>query len=252
MKQLLSRVVWCGISCLLVVAVLMVAKPYLPIRSPAADYAPSITVPDPPPIDEPELPDNPVDFAQLQAEFPEAVAWVRIPDTTIDYAVMQSSESTPEDFYLDHNEKGEENRNGSIYIQRYNHQDFSDRNTILYGHNMTGGKMFGAIHKFKKADYFNAHEYLYIYTPGHVLTYRIYALFDYGSRHLLWAYDFDQDEEYQKFIDKTLKPGTYNRLVREGVVPTTADRVVTLSTCQNSGDGRLLLVAMLVEDTETK
>ena len=252
MRRWIMRPIWAVFSCVLVVVSLQVSKPYIFVQSPTEHHAPIVTVPETPPVDTPELPDNPVDFAALRAEFPEAVAWIRVPDTTIDFAVMQSGTDTPEDFYLDHNEQSEKDRNGSIYIQKYNFADFSDPNTVIYGHNMTGGKMFGAIHKFKKAEYFNSHEHLYIYTPGHVLTYRIYALFDYSNRHLLWAYDFSTTEGYQKFIDKTLKPGTYNRLVREGVVPTTADRVVTLSTCQNSGDGRLLLVAVLVDNTRTK
>jgi sortase B len=231
---------------------LMVVKPYLPKDAPADHHAPIVTVPEAPPADNPELPDNPVDFAALTAEFPEAVAWIRIPDTAIDFVVMQSGENTKEDFYLDHNEEGEKSRSGAIYMQKYNMANFSDPNTILYGHNMSGGKMFGGIHKFKKADYFNEHEYLYIYMPGHVLTYRIYSLFDFDDRHLLWAYDFTTAEGRQKFIDKTLNPRTYNRLVRQGVTPTPDDRFITLSTCQNTGDGRLLLVAVLVEDMKTK
>ena len=252
MRRLVFRLSWAVCSCLLIVAMIKISEPYIFVQSSTGQHAPVVTVPEPPSDILPELPANPVDFAALQADFPEAVAWIRVPDTTIDFAVMQSGENAPEDFYLDHNEKGEKDRNGAIYIQKYNLADFSDPNTILYGHNMSGGKMFGAIHKFKKADYFNAHEYLYVYIPGHVLTYRIYSLFDFSDRHLLWAYDFTTDKGYQKFIDKTLKPGTYNRLVREGVTPTTADRVITLSTCQNSGDGRLLLVAILESDTTTK
>ena len=252
MRQLLYRLAWGLCSCVLMVSMLMVVKPYLPKDAPADHHAPIVTVPEAPPADDPELPDNPVDFAALTAEFPEAVAWIRIPDTAIDFVVMQSGENTKEDFYLDHNEEGEKSRSGAIYMQKYNMANFSDPNTILYGHNMSGGKMFGGIHKFKKADYFNEHEYLYIYMPGHVLTYRIYSLFDFDDRHLLWAYDFTTAEGRQKFIDKTLKPKTYNRLVRQGVTPTPDDRFITLSTCQNTGDGRLLLVAALVEDTKTK
>ena len=251
MRRILYRLAWGLCSCLLTVSMLMVVKPYLPKDAPADHHAPIVTVPEAPTVQEPELPDNPVDFAALQAEFPEAVAWIRIPDTAIDFVVMQSGENTKEDFYLDHNEKGEKSRYGAIYMQKYNMANFSDPNTILYGHNMSGGKMFGGIHKFKKADYFNEHEYLYIYLPGHVLTYRIYSLFDFGDRHLLWSYEFTTEEGRQKFIDKTLKPRTYNRQVREGITPTTADRFITLSTCQNTGDGRLLLVAVLVEDVKT-
>lgn len=254
MRQTLFRLVWSVLSCTIVAALLVVVLPYLPTVTPAISYAPQVTVPEVPDPEEenPPLPDNPVDFAALQAEFPEAVAWIRVPGTNIDYVVMQSGAETPEDFYLTHNEAGKKKKYGSIYIQKYNHADFSDPNTILYGHNMANGSMFAHVHKFKKKDFFKEHEYLYIYTPGHVLTYRIYSLFTHNSRHLMWLYDFSKEESYQKFIDKTLNPQVYTKQVREGVLPTPTDRVVTLSTCLNSGDGRLLLVGVLEEDIATK
>ena len=254
MRRSIFRLLWAFLSCVLTVSLLIAVKPYLPLPSPTEEFAPIVTVPEAPPADDPtpELPDNPVDFAALQAEFPEVVAWIRVPDVGIDYAVMQSGPDTAEDYYLDRNEAGEKDRNGSIYIQRYNTADFSDYNTILYGHNMRGYKMFGAVHKFKKTDFFRENQYLYIYTPGHVLTYRIYSLFTYSSKHLLWAYDFTTPEGRQEFIDKTLNPKTSTRQVREGVTPTPDDRLVTLSTCLNSGDGRLLMVAVLEEDILTK
>lgn len=257
MRHIVFRVFWAVLSCVLVIATLITVQPYLPVPSPTVEFTPIITEPTPPPVEtpdepEPELPDNPVDFAAMQTEFPEAVAWIRVPDVGIDYAIMQSSNDTKEDFYLDHNEAGEKDRNGSIYIQKYNTPDFSDPNTVIYGHNMKGYKMFGAVHKFKKDNFFEENEYLYIYTPGHVLKYRIYSLFTYGTEHLLWAYDFSTERGFQKFINKTLNPGTYTRQVREGVVPTTTDKLVTLSTCLNSGEGRLLLVAVLEEDILTK
>ena len=259
MHRLFFRILWAVLSCVTVVAMLSAVKPYLPVPSPTEEFTPIITEPEaPPPPEEPEkepeLPDNPVDFAALQAEFPEAVAWIRIPDVGIDYAVMQSGENTKEDYYLDRNESGKKDRNGSIYMQKYNLADFSDPNTILYGHNMRGYKMFGAVHKFKKADFFKENEYLYIYIPGHVLKYQIYSVFTFGTSHLLWTYDFTTEEGRQDFIDKTLKPRTSVKQVREGVTPTPDDKFVTLSTCMDASanTNRLLLVAMLVDDIATK
>lgn len=225
--------------------------PQEPWTPPAPSAPPSGNEEEAPP---PELPENPIDFAALQDQYPEVVAWIQVPDTNINYAVMQSGADTPEDFYLDHNEAGEKKRYGSIYIQRYNQADFSDPNTILYGHNMASGIMFANVHKFKKKDFFSAHEYLYVYLPGHVLTYRIYSLFPHNPRHLLWAYDFDTEAGRQQFIDKTLNPKTSTKQVREGVVPTTDDRLITLSTCVNGSQNtdRLLLVAVLEEDVLTK
>ena len=185
MRHSVFRILWLLLSCVLTVSTLVVAQPYIPEPSVTVEYTPTITEPIVPDVTEeepePELPDNPVDFAALQAEFPEAVAWIRIPDVGIDYAIMQSGPTTPEDYYLYRNEAGKDDRNGSIYMQKYNCADFSDVNTVLYGHNMKGYKMFGAVHKFKKADFFEKNEYLYIYRPGHVLKYRIYSLFTYGT-----------------------------------------------------------------------
>ena len=227
-----------------------------------SDYAPTMpqaepTSPAPQPEPEepqPELPDNPVDFAALQEQYPDVVGWIQVPDTNINYAIMQSGADTAEDFYLTHNEEGEKKKYGSIYIQKYNHADFSDPNTILYGHNMANGSMFANVHKFKKKDFFNSHEYLYVYLPGHVLTYRIYSLFTHNPRHLLWAYDFESEAGIQRFIDKTLNPNTSIKRVRDGVSPTPTDRLLTLSTCVDGSDDtdRLLLVAVLESDTLTK
>ena len=227
-----------------------------------ADYAP--TMPQSPPTapsepaqpDEPapELPDNPIDFASLQEEYPHVVGWIQVPDTNINYAITQSGSDVAEDFYLTHNEKGEKKRSGSIYIQKYNHATFTDPNTIVYGHNMANGSMFANVHKFKKKDFFDSHQYLYVYLPGHVLTYRIYSLFTHNPRHLLWAYDFETEEGCQKFIDKTLNPKTSIKRVRDGVSPTPADRLITLSTCVDASadTDRLLLVAVLESDILTK
>ena len=126
MRQPLLRLTWVLFSCLLVVSMLFTAKPYLSTNAPADHHAPILTVPEMPPADEPEpeLPDNPVDFPALWKEFPEAVAWIRVPDTPIDYVVMQSTQDTPEDFYLDHNETGKQDDHGAIYIQKYNFADF--------------------------------------------------------------------------------------------------------------------------------
>ena len=258
-------------TAVMVMSLLEIQKTFPDAENSLAEYAPQepLFVPDiqatpdaEKPLPLPELPDNPVDFAALQQQNPEIVAWIKLPNTKINYPVMQSSSEHPEDYYLYRNESGEKSRYGSIYIQKYNHADFSDPNTILYGHNMANGSMFAAVHKFKKSSFFEENQYLYVYVPGHELVYRIYSIFSYeernpstgGVKHLLWAYDFDTEDGKQAFIDKTLDPKAPIQQVRDGVFPTPSDRLITLSTCvnNNEGDGRLLLVAVLESDTLTK
>ncbi len=200
----------------------------------------------------PVLPDNPIDFAAAQAKNPHIVAHIQIPGTVIDYPVLRGDKSISTDFYLTHNENGDPAKAGSIYIQHYNSGDFSDPNTIVYGHNMANGSMFSSLLQFRKADFFAEHEYIYVYTPGHILTYRIYSAFLYDNRHLLNAFDFSDEEDYAAYLEGTFHPASSIQQVREGVTVTTSDRLITLSTCYAADDERFLVHGVLVSDQSTK
>lgn len=246
---------WRGIS--LVCAVALVAAVALLV----SNFWPLLfrqTVPEEPDSSTPSttttenLPDNPIDFSALQAQYPDAVAWIRIPGTVIDYEIMRPGESTAEDFYLDHAPDGSYRRSGSIYMQSMSWPDFSDPNTVLYGHYMANGSMFADLHRFRRAAFFEEHDTIYIYTPGHILTYKIYSAFVYDSRHILNSFNFSLPEEYQLFLEETLNPGTMQRQVRQGVSVTTDDRILTLSTCTTKSTERYLVEGVLIHDQRTK
>ncbi|MBQ4612724.1 MAG: class B sortase [Clostridia bacterium] len=198
------------------------------------------------------LSENPIDFASLQAKNPDTVAWISIPGTKIDYPVMRSGRDRAENFYLDHNSDGEKHRAGAIYMQKINSGDFTDRNTVLYGHNMANGSMFSWLHRYKKKTFFDEHRTITVYTPGHILTYEIYSAFLYDNRHILNSFNFDSDEDYAAFLQQTLNPSTMVRQVREGVSVTTAARIITLSTCNSHSGERYLVIGVLTHDQRTK
>lgn len=197
------------------------------------------------------LPDNPIDFASLQADNPHTVAWIEVPGTVINYAVMQSGNDVPENFYLDHGEDRKYKYAGSIYIQQMNRADFGSPNTVIYGHNMKNGSMFAALHKFRNKDFFDENQYIYVYTPGHVLTYRIYSAYVYDNRHILNSFDFTDEDDYQAYLDQSLNPKSMTKQVREGVKVTTDDRIITLSTCTSNNRERYLLQGVLIHDQPT-
>ena len=199
-----------------------------------------------------KLEDNPIDFASLQAQYPDVVGWIRIPGTVIDYEVMRPGPDTAEDMYLHHAPDKSYRYSGSIYMQSLNDAAFTDPNTVLYGHYMANGMMFADLHKFRKADFFQQHDTLYIYTPGHILTYRIYAAFVYDNRHILNSFDFSNPFEYQAFLSQTLNPSSMRRQVRDGVTVTTDDRIITLSTCTGKSTERYLVEGVLIHDQRTK
>lgn len=197
------------------------------------------------------LPDNPINFAEQQQINEEICAWISVPGANVNHPVLQSS-VTEENFYLNHDVNRKSNVNGAIYIQGNNTWNFTDPNTVVYGHNMRNGSMFGSLKKFRKADFFNENRYIYVYTPGHILTYEIYSAFVYDDRHILNSFDFSSKEEYGKFLSATLSPKSLTRNVREGIQVDTDDRIITLSTCTGVKTQRYLVVGVLVDDQQTK
>lgn len=199
-----------------------------------------------------ELPDNPKDFAALQAEMPGIVGWITVPGTVIDYPIMRSAEEQEENFYINHGTDGKYKYAGSIYMQKINQPDFTDPNTVLYGHNMKNGSMFAAVHRFKKSDFFEENQYITVCAPGQVLTYHIYSVFVYDDRHILNSFNFYDPNDYQTYLEYTLDPTSMTKQVREGVEVTTEDRILTLSTCTARDSERLILEGVLVDVQYTK
>lgn len=198
------------------------------------------------------LPDNPIDFTALDAQNPDVCGWIRIPDTKVDYPILQAGEDKVESFYLNHDINGKYKFAGCIYIQRYNSLDFTDPNTIIYGHNMLNGTMFSDIRKYRKRAFLDAHPNIYVYTPGHILTYEVFSAFVYDDRHILNSFDFYNTDEYNEFLSTCLNPRSHTRLVKEGVEVTTADKIITLSTCTGVDTERYIVIAVLKDDTKTK
>lgn len=189
--------------------------------------------------------ENPIDFKAYWEIDKNVYAYIEIPDTRISYPVLQSDDEQPEDYYLDHNLDGSTGYPGCIYTQRLNSKDFDDYNTILYGHNMKNGEGFRDLHKFSEKDFFDNNKYVYIYTPDELLTYEIFAAYEFSDDHILYAYDFSNEKGYQEYIDMLKNYGT--GYFRDVDSLTTDDRIITLSTCTSIDIKRYLVQAKLVD-----
>ena len=198
-----------------------------------------------------ELPDNPINFDELKAQNPDICAWIQIPGVNVNYAVLQSSDDA-EDFYLNHDTQKKYKTAGSIYIQKINNKDFTDPNTVIYGHNMLNGSMFGTLKKFRNRQFFEENTTIYVYTPGHILTYTIYSAFVYDDRHILNSFNFGTDKGFSAFLEQTLNPTSMVKNIREGVNVTTNDRIISLSTCTANDSERYLVEGVLINDQPTK
>lgn len=202
--------------------------------------------------EEEEKAELPIDFAALQEINPEIYAWLRIPDTNVDYPILQR-EDEDQSFYLTHDMYGEAQKAGSIYTENYNSKDFHDPNTIIYGHNMKDGSMFHNLRYFAEQEFFDEHEEMYIYMPGKVLRYQIFASYEFDDRHLLGSYNFEDEEVFADYIEEITNPRSMYMMLREDCELTVDDRIVTLSTCvANKPNNRRLVQAVLVEELDAE
>lgn len=195
------------------------------------------------PTEEAEKPEIPIDFASLQAENSEIYAWIQILDTAIDYPVVQRVGD--DSYYLEHTIDGTEGLPGSIYTETQTSMDFSDYNTVIYGHKMKNGTMFGTLTQYADPEYMEAHPEIYIYTPDHIFTYEVFAAVTYDNRHILNSFDFSTTEGRQAYLDSIQSVRNFSTHIREDVQVGTEDHILTLSTCNGNDDQRFLLEAVL-------
>ena len=197
-------------------------------------------------------PQNPIDFAALQAENPDLYAWIYVPNTNVNLPVAQR---TGDDFfYLDHDRRGDYAVEGTVFSQTANALDFSDPVTVLYGHNIVDDGMFATLHRFEDPSFFAENGEFYLYTPGHILVYQVVAAYEYDDRHILNSFDFADPAVREAYFASVLAPDDLQANVRDGVVLHADSRLVQLSTCRSaltSDPVRYLVTGVLVEDRPT-
>ena len=188
----------------------------------------------------------------VEIEVEESTPHNEIPGTDVNYPVVQHP--TDDTFYLKHNKDGEWSEEGAIYTQLANKTDFSDPVTVVYGHNLVQGTMFTTLHRFENKDFFDSHEDMYLYTDGHILTYRVIAAYQYDNRHILNSFNFSDPTIVQQYFDSVLSPDSLVENVREGTTLTSSDKIVQLSTCTGDSNHivrRYLVTGVLVSDQPT-
>ena len=154
----------------------------------------------------------------------------------INYPVVQGADN---DLYLHKTFSANENTLGAIFVDAAASSDFTDKNTIIYGHRMKDGSMFRKLEEYKDEDFWKENPYFYIYTPdGREITYKIYSVGQVLDTSDTYLTSFASDEEYQTFLDMTMKEADYDT----GVKVTTDDTVVTLSTCTAASDEHRFVV----------
>ena len=152
-----------------------------------------------------------------------------IPGTDINYPILQHP--TDDSYYLNHNIDGSTGRPACIYTESLNSKDFTDNNTVIYGHNMRNGTMFAQLHKFEDKDFFDEHREIIIYLPDKVLHYKIFAVHNYDDRHLLYSFDFSDKAVYKDYLESIFSIDDKNANIDTEMTVTENDKIITLATC---------------------
>ena len=165
--------------------------------------------------------------------------WINIPNTEIDYPVVQSKDN---EFYLENNFYREKDMAGAIFID-YNNDIFNDKNLILYGHNMRNGSMFADINRFKEKDFFDNVK-IKIIKDGKEYFYELFSVFVESSSEINIKNKFGSNDEFKEYINILKNKSIY----KSEDFKSDVSNIITLYTCSYEfKDARTIVCASLIE-----
>ena len=180
-----------------------------------------------------------VDFDALLKENEDTVAWIRFDEpAVINYPVVKSADNNE---YLTKTFTANDNKLGAIFVDMRNSNDFSDKNTFIYGHHLNvGGEMFSELLKYENESFCKKHPNFYIYTPdGKVRTYKVFSAGVVKDTADNYKLDYATDADYEAYLKLCEESSNYKV---EDVELTAQSQIVSLSTCTNVRDDERFLV----------
>ena len=178
----------------------------------------------------PEPYESPVDFASIWAVNEDVIAWLYIPGIEMSYPILMDPDDNT--YYLTHDAEGNSSSAGALFIEDYNHPDFQDMCTVVYGHRMYDGDMFGVLQSsYSDEESLEKNQDIGVYLPDREIHYRVFAAVPYDDAHILYYNDFDDQLSYRKFINGIYAENGLNAVQVLSQKPVYGDRLLILSTC---------------------
>ncbi len=170
----------------------------------------------------------------------ETVAWIQVNGTKVNYPVVKHSDN---DYYLNHDFYNNSSSTGWIFADYRN--DFNDisNNTIIYGHNLINKTMFGSLTWTLKENWFKTetNRYIKLSTPNYNSIWQIFSIYVTDPTIDYLQTKFNSTENYQEFLDTIKNKSTHNF----NIDLTFEDKIITLSTCDDTGTKRIVIHAKL-------
>lgn len=240
-KKIKSVIYWAVIAILSAVFLFSIYKVYqgysvyrdeAKVKSQMSEYSPSFSTQDT------TVNTNPLQDAK--AINSDICAWIKIDGTNIDYPIVQSNDNN---YYLRRNIYKEYSRHGTIFLDYRCNNQFTDFNTIIYGHNMKNSSMFSQLTKYKDRTFFNQHDTFLIALDSGYLTLKAYAYLIVNEDSKIYSL-INSDDQKDLYIDYI---NEHAKVLSESVKIDSTNNLVILSTCTNVTDEqRAVVVAKII------
>ena len=172
---------------------------------------------------------------EVQAVAADAVAWITVDGTSIDYPIMQGATNSE---YLNKDPFGNYSLAGSIFLDSRNQADFSDPYSMVYGHHMSGGYMFGALDDFEEKPFFDDHRFgeLILEGESHEIHFFAFLITNAETKEIFWPTEADF-------------PDAYIRENAQIFYEPDNDHYIALSTCRNPETvDRAVVIGCILDD----
>lgn len=186
--------------------------------------------------DEMEAVEYHVNLEAVKAKNADTAGWIILPDSRINYPIVESKDN--ED-YLRTTFDGKPATAGTLFIDMNCKADFSEQNTIIYGHNMRNGSMFRALNNLTDREYFKNHQIFWISTGGELERYQIISCYETTTdNESSWQISFQSDAVYAEWLKNAAARCNYKCMPYD-----TEKNTITLSTCRgkSGGTGRFIV-----------
>lgn len=176
-----------------------------------------------------------IDFTKLEEINTDIFAWIKIEGTNINYPILQGK---TDEYYLERNIYKKYNGNGSIFVDSSTQRDFSDDNTVIYGHNIKNGRMFADLNKIYKGELGKEIE-VEIINKETQNSYKVFSACKMILDRATIKKNFKEEEKekyIKKFVEKSAQPFEADIDTSKGIL--------TLVTCDSTGKQRIVVHAI--------
>lgn len=183
-------------------------------------------------------------FSTLQEINKDTIGWLTVNNTRIDYPVVQAKDN---DYYLRRDYYQNKNRHGWIFMDYRNNPDELNENTIIYGHNLANQTMFGTLRYALNSYWYkkSTNQIITFNTPNENMKFQIFSIYTIPTTNDYLDITFPTTDAYQAYIDLVKGRSIYDF----NIEVTTGDKILTLSTCANGNDKRLVIHAKLIKES---